>query len=208
MSHHPLTAIVVGFLLTWAVGTVLTNRVSEQREAALAAVERQREISEAGAEAIASYSRDLAAHHARASMLLESLRRGSRIEEIRQRKEAYDESSAQWKANLQFTMLGLRRAMRERGYSRYEQIVDEHLVPMYQRLDSLLMSQYHAREGGAPPQGIADAEALLAAAGRCGSGVADHLYQLIHAIADPVGEPLGVSVESFRLLELQCVPRS
>jgi hypothetical protein len=104
-------------------------------------------------------------------------------------------------------MLGLRRSTGERGYSWYEQIADETLRPMYKQVDSLLMQAYHARETGTALVGIAAAEELLAAAGRCGSGITDHLYQLINAIADPRGEPMGVSVESRRLVELQCTPR-
>ncbi|MEX2570507.1 MAG: hypothetical protein WD737_04325 [Gemmatimonadota bacterium] len=205
LSKHPLVTIFFGFVLTWTVGTLLTDQINEQRRETAQAAERARVRNEASAEAVASYARLLSEQQVRASMLLSALERSSRIEEVRDRKQAYDEAFAGWQANLQPTFLSIRESLGQRGYSPFEQFADETLVPLYAAVDSGLLAAYDAREAGLRTAELAHVEAMLAVAGNCGRAVASHLYQLLGAIAERLETtPEGISPESVQVLRIQC----
>jgi hypothetical protein len=114
LSKHPLVTLFFGFMLTWTVGTLLTGQINEARRATEVATERARIRNEASADAVANYSRTLSGQEIRAAMFFSALERGARIEEVRERKRAYDDASASWRADLQPTLLAVRQSLGQR----------------------------------------------------------------------------------------------
>src|SRR3989442_15217525 len=92
MLRHPAGAMLIGFLLTGVVGTMLTNHLADQRQQEAQAT-RQRESRRA---AVPELSRLFAERITRAEMLAAALDRHGSPEVIERFKQLYDEAEANW----------------------------------------------------------------------------------------------------------------
>jgi hypothetical protein len=79
------------------------------------------------------------------------------------------------------------------------------LIALYDSVDSVLVHAYDAREAGLPTHDLSEARPIFAVAGECGRALADHLYQLLGAIADPLNPSLdGFDANTIQLAAIQC----
>ncbi len=190
---HPLTAVVVGFLLSGVVGLVLNwafNENAKEREriysAQVADAERKltesRVFYESSLGAIQDFSRAVYARHTRAMMLVSALKRGVSSEEIKERKRLYDDAFVNWGINQQANLLAIRRLTKSAGFSSFEADVEFKLVPVLRTLDSCLTRAYDENVRGGNSVVILDecrAGDLLQQALDQGYAVTSGLYEHI-----------------------------
>lgn len=126
--RHPLivTLIAVGLcfgVVTWVASSVMDRHAEDQlRREALSAV---RDFSAIAAE-----------RTERMALLTASLERGARLDEVLERKQAYDDSYIAWNANLQKNYLYFREALGYTFETFVERAIDNSL--------SMLFADYHA----------------------------------------------------------------
>src|SRR3989442_13769734 len=99
IARHPLTIAAFSFLLTGVVGAVLAARLNEtQRER-----DRFLQVTAARQTAVQDFARTTYDRWTRANMLWSALRRPASLDEVRERKRAYDAAYARWGRELQPT---------------------------------------------------------------------------------------------------------
>jgi hypothetical protein len=177
LSRHPIFALVLGFFLTWGVGTLLTGQINREREEREARAERNRLQTETSMQAIRELSQLLDARNTRADMFLSSLRRNAAASEIRERKRAYGEAVARWGSSVQANLFAIRDAVEHITYSPAESPVEGYLNPHYRTLDSLLLHAYDRNSAKRPPGELDSARLQLRRAAFCGTTIVDELYQ-------------------------------
>ncbi|UJB72334.1 hypothetical protein HRE53_27470 (plasmid) [Acaryochloris sp. 'Moss Beach'] len=86
--NHSLTGIVVGFILTGVIGTLLSNYYSNEQ------LDRQKflQITTSRRSAIKDFASLLYLRLSRADMLASSLKRSAPLEETKERKKLYDDA--------------------------------------------------------------------------------------------------------------------
>lgn len=185
LSRHPLTAVIVAFLLTGIAGTLLSNYYSEKQ------IERDRfqQITEARLATLQEFARLIYYRLTRAQMLFSSLRRAAPIEELKERKKLYDDAFVEWGAKLQSNLFLIRSVMELQGYSDFESHVEFRLVPIMREIDASLTTAYDDRLKGHDTKdtlkkcGITDSMQIAI---DCSYAITDGLFQL----AAPI-EPLS-----------------
>src|SRR5262245_30140628 len=180
LLRHPLTALVVGFLLTGLVGSWLTSMYAEksrERDRTLAEDRAQFDLS---LKSIDDFTTLLYARRTRAAMLYSSFVRDAPPDEIKQRKHDYDEAFAAWNSRLQATLFTIRRAVKAAEYSYFENLVETRLVPPFRALDSCLTRMYDERIAArkAPPDSC-DPPKLLQVTLDCSYAVSDELLKFV-----------------------------
>ncbi len=196
-SRHPLTLMVVGFLLTGVVGTVVSNRFS--------ASERERErflqVTEARRAAIQDFARTLYERRGRADLLANAVRRRAGPAELRERKRAYDETYLKWERDLQANLFMIRGALESDEYTSAEGDVETRLAPLLRQLDNCVTAAYDRQlqggDGGAELQrcGYADA---LSRSRACAYAVTDQLFRMAVRTSPPGGEEAARLREAAR----------
>ena len=147
---HPLTSVIVGFILTGIIGWALTNWYNErQKQNDLA-----RARFENGTAAAQDFARVVYRRYTRATMLDSALLREAEPEEVRQRKKEYDEAYADWGASLQANLFVIRKLTGKFEYSALESPVENTLVPAFTSIDQCLTKAYDARLRGQSPTPI------------------------------------------------------
>ena len=178
LSRHPLTVVIVAFVLSGLLGTLFSAWLSNRQ----AETERLRLEAEARKAAVQAFSRHVYERRARAEMLASSFRRGAPIEEVRERKQLYDEAYVQWNANHQANLFLVREVLQEEQYSFFESSVEFVLVgKIFAPLDGCLTRAYDARLNQEDPNAILDqceGRRLLQEALDCGYAITDELYRL------------------------------
>jgi hypothetical protein len=145
LSKNPLFGIVVGFLLTWGVGTILTNNYRDAREASekdKQSIEKRRDLNVRG---VNELSRIMYERRTATVMLASSLFRNAPLAELTKRKGDYDSAFVKWNRELQVTQLTIRGMVEENKYSEVESYVQYGLVPHFTRLDEALTAAYDAK---------------------------------------------------------------
>jgi len=146
MLAHPLTSVIVGFILTGIIGWALTNWYNERQK--------QNDLSRArfenGTTAAQDFARIVYRRYTRATMLYSALLRDAEPDEIRQRKKDYDDAYADWGANLQSNLFVIRKLTGKFEYGALESPVENTLVPAFTYIDTCLTKAYDARLRGQP----------------------------------------------------------
>lgn len=145
LLRHPLLHLVVGFLLTWLVGTVLTGYWKDKQLRNDRALENDRLRAAANFQSIQQLSELMYERRTRAEMLASALRRNWPLEEVRTRKAAYDSAYVRWNRGIMQTYLTIRGIVDEKDYSSIEAHVQTGLVPHLSRWDSALTAAYTVR---------------------------------------------------------------
>jgi hypothetical protein len=146
-ARHPLVLSLVGFLLTWGVGTLLTDNIKAgqlERDRALEADRARRTASIQAVNVLSSLIYD---RRTRAELVLSAARRGAAPQELAARKAAYDSAYVTWNKNLQATLLGVRDIVGEKEYTDFESYVEFGLTPWFRDLDRLVTEAYDRRIG-------------------------------------------------------------
>lgn len=170
--------------LTPIILFVLGNSISESV--------RSTERTEARQASVQGFSRYIYERYARAAMLLSSLRRSALLEEVVDRKARYDETYVTWNANHQANLLLVRQVLGESQYSRFEELVESHLVgKIFRPLDVCLTRAYDLRVSDRPAREVQEAledcraARLLQSALDCGYALTDGLFRLSTGVDSP-----------------------
>lgn len=88
---------------------------------------------------------------ARGGMVVSTLRRKADVDELRQRKRAYDEVFVEWNRRIQNNVLQIRDVIGAREASGFERQLQDLLVPVLTVMDNCLTRAYDIRLSGADP---------------------------------------------------------
>ena len=180
-ARHPLTVVVVGFLLTGIIGTLIAQSYAERQ----AQQERRLALVEDRKEAVQTLASFIYERRARAEMVASALRRSARNEEVLERKVLYDEVYVKWNTYLQSNLFKVRDILNEKQYSDFEQHIEFRLIPIYRDIDACLTKAFdqHMRgEDPSPTMDSCDMKALLQLSLDCGYAITDELYELTDMI--------------------------
>jgi len=147
-SKHPITMLLLGFLLTWGVGGLLTDHIKKAQldnEKKLEQIKTKREASMA---TISKISELMYERYAAASFLASSLKRRAPLEEVKKRKEIYDDAYLRWNTQVQNTQLIIRGLTGDNSYSKVESYIQYGLTPHYNAVDSYLTAGYDSTLSG------------------------------------------------------------
>jgi hypothetical protein len=81
----------------------------------------------------------------RAGMVASSIRRNAEIDEIRQRKQAYDEAYVDWNKNVMLNLIAIREAAGDLNVSSLEPVFEDHLIAAMADQDRCVTKAYDAR---------------------------------------------------------------
>jgi hypothetical protein len=178
LTRHPLTVVLVAFVLSGVLGTLFSNWISGRQSE----IEQLRLAAESRKAAVQNLSRYVYERRARAEMLASSFRRGASKDEIRERKKSYDETYVKWNSNHQANLFLVRDVLQEDQYSYFEQVVEFLLVgQIFAPLDRCLTLAYDAALRDDDPNAIlnsCEVGKLLQQALDCGYAITDELYKL------------------------------
>jgi hypothetical protein len=140
IARHPLAGTFLGFILGVA-STLVSNHFR------IAEIQQQQErdrVAEGSA-----LARDVATliyeRRTRASLLYASLKRNAEVEELKQRKGAYDKAYAEWNAQLQAKSLSIRSLTRSPEYTEIESYIQYGLTPHLAAIDAFVTAAYDSR---------------------------------------------------------------
>jgi hypothetical protein len=135
------------------------------------------------------------AHHVyerrtRAGMVVSSLRRNAEIDEVRHRKQAYDEAYVDWNKNVLLNLFAIREAAGELKISKLEPYFEDGLVAAMADADRCLTKSYDMRLAGGDPKPVLEAcrmAELHQFTLDCGATFTNELYKLTQLTFSPFG---------------------
>jgi hypothetical protein len=133
-SNNDLVKLLFGFFLTGIVGFILTSHYQQEQS-----------LQQARVAGVNSFSDALYSRYTRAFMLASAIRRGASDDELKKRKEQYDDAYVAWGSTLRRNMFVLRQAQDTVQYSKFESVVQYKLVPLYNEIDKCLTAAYDSR---------------------------------------------------------------
>ena len=117
----------------------------------------------------------------RAGMVASAIRRNADIEEVRHRKQAYDEAYVDWNKNVMLNLFAIREAAGDLKFSALEPLFEDHLIAAMADVDRCITKAYDTRVANG------DAKVPLEACRMadlhqfvldCGATFANELYKL------------------------------
>lgn len=106
-------------------------------------------------DAIAAIARLVYERRTRAGMVASAIRRGAEADEIRHRKQAYDEAYVDWNKNVMLNLFAIREAAGALNVSSLEPVFEDYLVAALADVDRCITRAYDASIANA------DAKAIL-----------------------------------------------
>lgn len=162
--------------------SVQVSRMDAERRNTAAQTEAERQRVDARQQGIQGLSRLIAERRARAELLISAMIHRAPIEDILERKRAYDNAYISWNTNHQSNLFLVRHALRQTNYSRFEGLLEELLIKnIFTPLDKCVTDAYYARLRNADPVSVltaCNAVGLHRRALSCGSGFADEIFKL------------------------------
>lgn len=165
VASHPITLMVVGFVLTGVVGTIFStylsdayNKAAEERAEKQAAVDEARRKKDERQRIVRQISKVIYARRTRAIMLASAIRRDKRASVLR-RKIDYDEAYFAWNRDIQSNLLEIRSLSRSETYSEFEAIFEQGVTNVFRRIDRCLTNAYDSYTDLG--RGADDAQAVL-----------------------------------------------
>lgn len=125
---------------------------------------------------------------ARGGLVVSSLRRGADLDELRQRKRAYDDVFVEWNKRIQNNMLQIRDLVGHGEAGGFEAIIQGSLVPALQEMDACLTKGYDVRIGGQDPLPIVEGcrfQVLHQFALDCAKALTDELHRFTRLRLSP-----------------------
>jgi len=117
----------------------------------------------------------------RAGMVASAIRRDADLEEVRHRKQAYDEAYVDWNKNVMLNLFAIREAAGDFKFSALEPLFEDHLIAAMADVDRCVTKAYDTRVQNQ------DAKAVLEACNMrdlhqyvldCGATFTNELYKL------------------------------
>ena len=93
----------------------------------------------------------------RAGLVVSSLRRNAELDELRHRKQAYDEAYVDWNKNLRQNLFAIRDVMGEGAFTALEQDFENYLVQPLAKIDACVTKAYDIKIAGQDPRPELDA---------------------------------------------------
>src|SRR5262249_44065113 len=176
--RHPLASMLIGFVLTGVVGTILTNHFAELRQQEARAIEQR----DARRKAVLEASRLFSERLGRAEALSVAIEARASKEVITRLKQLYDDAEARAPEVRQAVALHMREAMPESDFERLRSSIDTRLAakrlrPLHECLDRSAARVLAGGDGTAVLQDCRSAQ-LLAESQACGDVVIDGVYDL------------------------------
>jgi len=125
-----LTSAAINGMITAGVGAWLAQAYSTYQARRQAVVEISHLVYE---------------RRTRAGMVASAIRRGAELDEIRFRKQAYDEAYVNWNKSMMPNLFAIRRASGDVNFSSFEPIFEDHLVAAMADVDRCVTKAYDAR---------------------------------------------------------------
>jgi hypothetical protein len=132
--EHPLTLLLIGFMFTGVIGTLFSWRIQSHDSAR---TEETRHY-ESSTKAVVDFSNALYLRYVRAGMVKAALSRGATADEVRYRKQLYDEALVQQESDMLSSFLLIRDALKKQDYDDWEVQYDHRLKPLLSNLDDSL----------------------------------------------------------------------
>lgn len=132
-------------------------------------------------QSIETISNLLYARRTRAGMVASSIRRGADIEEVRERKRAYDEAFAAWNTQIRRNLFVIRDVMGSGGQAKIEQDFEDTLIAAMADVDRCLTAAYDkqiASRDGAPVLAACNMPLLHQFVLDCGSSFMNEMDKL------------------------------
>jgi hypothetical protein len=176
--RHPLATMLIGFVLTGVVGTLLTNHFANLRQKEAAAIERREVRRKAVMEASRLFSERLG----RAEALAVAIERRAARDVITRLRQQYDESEARAGVVRQELVLLMREALQESDFESLRSEIETRLAkqrirPLRDCVDRAGLRALDGADGGVVVRDCRAYE-LVAQARVCGDVIADGLYDL------------------------------
>jgi len=180
---HPMSNMIVGFLLTSVLGAGITNYYSSKRQQ-----EKQyEEMVNINKKTIATLATLNAERLARAEQLLVALERGE-LESAKELQKMYKETELRWKMESSPALMAARQVLPHAEFYRFREYMENEyrnrfLVPL-----SLCIDQADkAIDGGTPVMEVlvsCKAQKYLVQAGHCNTAILDVLYEMAQGSID------------------------
>jgi len=187
--RHPLASMLIGFVLTGVVGTILTNHFAELRQQEARAIEQR----DARRKAVLEVSRLFSERLGRAEALSVAIEARAANDVIGRLKQLYDDAETRALVVRQEGLLLMREAMLESDFESMRSEIDGRLVtkrvrPLRECLDRAGTRALAGGDGAAVLQECRSTQ-LLAESRACGDIVSDALYELASLPAAQAGDP-------------------
>lgn len=132
----------------------------------------------------------------RAGMVASAIRRNADIEEVRHRKQAYDEAFVDWNKNAMLNLFAIREAAGDLKVSALEPVFENHLVAALADVDRCLTKAYDARVQSQDAKAVLDAcrmAELHQFVLDCGATFTDELYKMTQLTFLPFASELAAT---------------
>jgi hypothetical protein len=117
----------------------------------------------------------------RAGMVASSIRRDAEIDEVRQRKQAYDEAYVDWNKNVLLNLFAIREAAGDLNISSLEPVFENHLIAAMADQDRCVTKAYDARIANQDAKAVLE-QCRMAALHQyvldCGATFTNELYKM------------------------------
>ncbi len=127
---------------------------------------------------------------ARAGMVASALRRNAEMDEVRHRKQAYDETYVDWNKNVLLNLFAIREAAGELKISSLEPFFEDGLVAGMADVDRCITQAYDRRVAGGDPKAVLET-CRMAEIHQfvldCGATFTNELYKLTQLSFSPFG---------------------
>jgi len=189
LLRHPLSTVLIGFVLTGVVGTALTNHFGELRQQEARDIEQR----DARRKAVLEFSRLFSERLGRAESLLVAIEARASQEVITRLKQQYDDAVMRAVVVRQEATLLMREAMLESDFENLRSEIDGRLLskrmqPLRECLDRA-GARALANADGAAVLRECRATQLLTESRACGDVVSDALYDLASLPAAKAADP-------------------
>jgi len=181
LLSHPMTNMVVGFLLTGVLGTALTQYFMDRRDqekARSAAVVTRKE-------AVRELSHLMAARQLQAQLMVEAIEAGASEEELNKIKHENHEAYKAWQTDRASTMLLAREVMSDDAFKefsrRVEQGLGEHIFEPLRECILDIASKSKQRQAALTAIEQCRIHEILDKSEECSSALVDGLYVLAAA---------------------------
>ena len=124
----------------------------------------------------------------RAGMVASSIRRNAELEEVRHRKQAYDEAYVDWNKNVMLNLFAIREAAGDLNVSSLEPVFEDHLIAAMADQDRCVTKAYDARIANQDAKSILE-QCRMAELHQyvldCGATFTNELYKLTPPVFVP-----------------------
>lgn len=134
---------------------------------------------------------------ARAGLVASSLRRGSSVDELKERKRAYDDVYIDWNKRIQSNLLQIRDVLGAKEATGFETLIQGTLVPAFSEMDSCLTKAYDARLAGQDPVPLVEGcqfQSVYQFTLDCAKTLTDELFRVSRLTFNPFG---GASIREI-----------